>query len=66
MSKRDSMIERIIEAVIEKGIQIGIEKKAFEVVLNAFDKLIPIPIIANITNLPVEQVMQILKDNQRL
>ena len=66
MSTRDSMIERIIEAVIEKGIQIGIEKKAFEVVLNAFDKLIPIPIIANITNLPVEQVMQILKDNQRL
>jgi len=66
MSTRDSMIERIIEAVIEKGIQIGIEKKAFEVVLNAFDKLIPIPIIANITNLPLEQVMQILKDNQRL
>ena len=74
MSTNDSILEKGIEIGtekgIEKGIEIGtvkgIETKAIQVVLSAFAQEIPLDLIANITNLPLATVMQILKDNQRL
>lgn len=55
---------------IEKGIEKGLEKGAIneqeKVVIKAFNNGISLPIIANITNLSLKKVKDILKNNNLL
>jgi len=52
---------------IEKGLEKGLEKGAIneqeKVVINAFKNGISLPIIANITNLSIKKVKDILRTN---
>ncbi|MBK8886810.1 MAG: hypothetical protein IPN46_09780 [Saprospiraceae bacterium] len=54
----------------KKGEQIGIQKGIFknqvQIVLNCHENKIPVPLIANITQLSEIEVISILKDNGKI
>ena len=56
---------KIKEEGKQEGRQEGEYKKQIEVVLNCFDNKLPIPLIANITQLSEEDVIKILKEQKK-
>ncbi len=48
------------------GIQKGIFKNQIQIVLNCHENKIPVPLIANITQLNENEVISILKDNGKI
>ena len=50
----------------QEGILKGEHKKQIEVVLNCFDNKLPIPLIANITQLSEDDVIKILREYNKM
>ena len=59
-----STYELIEKKGIEKGVEKGIEKEKENTVVSAFKNGISIELIANITNLPLEKIMEIINLNK--
>lgn len=57
-------VEKGFEQGMEQGIEKGAERKQCEMILNSYEEGLPISLIAKITGLSEEKVLQIIEENK--
>ena len=65
MSTYEYLIEKGKQEGLEKGLEKGHLEKEIQIVLNANAAKMPIALIANITNLSEERVLEIIKNHSK-
>jgi len=60
------MLDTALERGLEQGLEQGLEKGKIEVVLKGHENGLEVLVLANITSLPEEEVIRILKEHGRL